>query len=46
MRALQDRFCLRSSFVYPDYQWFPLIYAFVVVVVGGLGSVIGSIVGG
>ncbi len=34
------------SFVYPDYQWFPLIYAFVVVVVGGLGSVIGSIVGG
>ncbi len=34
------------SFIYPDYQWFPLIYAFVVVVVGGLGSVIGSIVGG
>jgi branched-chain amino acid transport system permease protein len=34
------------SFVYPDFQWFPLIYAFVVVVVGGLGSVIGSIVGG
>jgi branched-chain amino acid transport system permease protein len=34
------------TFVYPDYQWFPLIYAFVVVVVGGLGSVIGSIVGG
>ncbi|MDA4112282.1 MAG: branched-chain amino acid ABC transporter permease [Thaumarchaeota archaeon] len=34
------------SYVYPDFQWFPLIYAFVVVVVGGLGSVVGSIVGG
>jgi branched-chain amino acid transport system permease protein len=34
------------TYVYPDYQWYPLIYAFVVVVVGGLGSVIGSIVGG
>ncbi|HXQ93304.1 MAG TPA: branched-chain amino acid ABC transporter permease [Nitrososphaerales archaeon] len=34
------------TFVYPDYQWFPLIYAFVVVIVGGLGSVIGSVVGG
>ena len=34
------------TFVYPDYQWFPLIYAFVVVIIGGLGSVIGSVVGG
>jgi branched-chain amino acid transport system permease protein len=34
------------SYASPDYQWFPLIYAFVVVVVGGLGSVAGSIVGG
>jgi len=34
------------TFVQPNYQWFPLIYAFVVVVVGGLGSVVGSVVGG
>jgi branched-chain amino acid transport system permease protein len=34
------------SFAYPDYQWFPLIYAFVVVIVGGLGSVMGSVIGG
>ena len=34
------------TFVQPNYQWFPLIYAFVVVVIGGLGSVIGSVVGG
>ena len=34
------------TFVQPNYQWFPLIYAFVVVVIGGLGSVYGSIVGG
>lgn len=33
-------------FVQPNYQWLPLLYAFVVVVVGGLGSVIGSMVGG
>ena len=35
-----------QTFVYPDYQWYPLIYAFVVVIIGGLGSVIGSVVGG
>ncbi|HKW04051.1 MAG TPA: branched-chain amino acid ABC transporter permease [Nitrososphaerales archaeon] len=34
------------NFVYPDYQWYPLLFAFVVVVVGGLGSVTGSIIGG
>lgn len=34
------------TYVQPNYQWFPLIYAFVVVVIGGLGSVIGSVVGG
>jgi branched-chain amino acid transport system permease protein len=33
-------------FVQPNYQWLPLLYAFVVVVVGGLGSVVGSMVGG
>ena len=34
------------TFVQPNYQWYPLIYAFVVVVVGGLGSVVGSVIGG
>jgi branched-chain amino acid transport system permease protein len=34
------------NFVQPNYQWLPLLYGFVVVVVGGLGSVVGSMVGG
>jgi branched-chain amino acid transport system permease protein len=34
------------TYVQPNYQWLPLLYAFVVVVVGGLGSVVGSLVGG
>jgi branched-chain amino acid transport system permease protein len=32
--------------VYPDSQWQPLVAAFVVVVVGGLGSISGSMIGG
>ncbi|MDG6907964.1 MAG: branched-chain amino acid ABC transporter permease [Nitrososphaerota archaeon] len=32
--------------VYPDAQWAPLIAAFVVVIVGGLGSVSGAMIGG
>jgi len=31
---------------FPDAQWKPLIAAFVVVIIGGLGSVAGSVVGG
>ena len=34
------------SFVQSTYQWYPLIYAFVVVIIGGLGSVVGSVIGG
>jgi branched-chain amino acid transport system permease protein len=44
--GLAGAFLSPVTFVQPDYQWLPLLYAFVVVVVGGLGSVIGSIVGG
>ncbi len=44
--GLAGAFLSPINLVYPDYQWYPLLYAFAVVVVGGLGSVAGSMIGG
>ena len=44
--GLAGAFLSPIYFLYPDYQWYPLLYAFVVVVTGGLGSVAGSMIGG